>query len=182
MPDADIPTGTDPRNAETIHVFSVDLALPQARALAEDEAALSAALGGIAVDVSRAEAIDPRGLAEYGLSGYLTDGEGASADAVLPDEPRLDAATGPVLVLRPRAVRAAPDPEPPLTLLGRYPMEAARPAGAPIRAASAEGSAAGTPPSPEERTRSERRASGLVAMAALAVALLVAFIVWAIAA
>ncbi len=173
---------TDPRNAETVHVFAVDLPLDEARALAGDGARLSEALGGIEVEPDRAEAVDPRALGDFGLSGYLVEGEGVSADAILSDEPMLDAVRGPVLVLRPRAVSQTPSARPPLTHLGAYPLERARPAGEPLRAASAEGSAAGLPPEPEERARTNRRASGLVAMAALAVALLVAFVMWAIAA
>lgn len=173
---------TDPRNSETVHVFAVDLPMPEAERLAGDGQRLSEALGGIEVEPDRAEAVDTRGLAEYGLSGYLTEGEGVSADAILHDEPKLDAVKGPVLILRPRAVTERPRPQAPLSHLGSYPMESARPAGAPIRSASAEGVATGLPPDPAEGVKSNRRASGIVAMAALAVALLVVVIVWAIAA
>ncbi len=173
---------TDPRNAETVHVLAVDLPLAEAERLAADPQALSRALGGIEVDPARAEVIDAGALVGYGLSGYLTDGEGVSADAILPDEPRLDAVSGPVLLLRPRAVTAAPRPEAPLSHLGSYPLESARPAGDPIRSAAAESAAAEPSPDPAGGGGSDRRASGIAATVALAVALLVVVIVWAIAA
>ncbi len=173
---------TDPRNVETIQVFAVDLPMPEAARFAEDGARLSEALGGVAVEPGRVEALDTRALGDYGLAGYLTDGEGASADAILPEEGRLDAVRGPVLVLRPRAVSEAVSARPPLSALGAYPLERGRPAGAPIRSASAEGLATGMPPEPVEGGGSSRRASGIAALVALAVALLIALLVWAIAA
>ncbi len=174
---------TDPRNREIVHVFSVELPMPEAARLADDGARLSQALGGVEVEPDRAEAIDTRALGDIGLSGYLVDGEGVSADAILKDEPKLDAVQGPALVLRPRAIAAGEvAAQPPLVHLGSYPLERARPAGEPIRAASAEGLATGMPPDPVEGDRGRRRASGIAALVALAVALLVAFVMWAIAA
>ncbi len=148
---------TDPRNAEIVHVFAVDLPMPEAARLAGDGARLSEALGGIEVEPDRAEALDTSVLGDFGLSGYLVEGEGVSADAILADESRLDAVRGPVVVLRPRAVTAEPAARAPLSHLGSWPLERARPIGEPIRAASAEGLQTGLPPS---RWRGAARAGG----------------------
>lgn len=175
-------TETDPRNTETVHVFTVDLPPEEARALAADGALLSDALGGIEVEPDRAEIVDPEALAEIGMAAYLAEGEGVSAEALDGDRARLDALAGPVLILRPRAVSRTISVRKPLTLIGSYPLERARPAGEAIRSTSAEPLATGAPPAEDPTGRRDKRASGVVAMVALAVALFVAFIVWLVAA
>jgi hypothetical protein len=168
-------------DAETLHVFAVDLPMAEAERLAADGERLSNALGAIEVEPDRAHAIDPRALADLGLPHYLIEGEGADPEAVRADETTLAAETGPLLILRPRAVRQSPEPRAPLRHVGSYRMARATPEGAPLRAAAAaEGTATGVPtaaPSPGN----EKRQSGMVATVALLVALLVAFVMWLVA-
>ena len=132
-------------DAETIHVFAVDLPMPEAAALADDGAALSEALGGIEVEPDKVIALDTRALADLGLSSYLVEGEGAVAADVRADAGKLDAAQGPVLILHPRAVTDPPVPQSPLRHLGSYRRDRPMPEGPPIRAASAEAARMGGP-------------------------------------
>ncbi|WP_375260537.1 hypothetical protein [Palleronia sp.] len=169
---------TDP---ETIHVFAVDLSMQETVELAGDGAALSRALGGVSADPERAVALDSRSLGDLGLPNYLVEGEGITKESIEPDAGRLMAVKGPVLILRPRAVGQSFRPQEPLRHLGSYRLERGTPASVPLRAASAEGSASGVPPAAPPPASRDRRASGMVAMAALAVALLVAFVVWWVA-
>ena len=138
-------------------------------------------LGVEAVDTTRAEVFAAEALVGIGVSGYLSEGQGASADALLPDEPMLDALTGPVLLLMPGALRAdvrALDVAAPLRHVGSYPLERAAPARAALRTPSAEGLVTGAPP-PLDRKKADRKASGYVALAALVfLFVVVAMMVW----
>ncbi|EKE43724.1 hypothetical protein OCGS_2058 [Oceaniovalibus guishaninsula JLT2003] len=163
--------------SEMIHVYAI---APDTFVSTPDD--IKSTLGLDRLDESRTETVDASALVGVGLSGYLTDGHGASADAVLPDEARLDAQRGPVLILLPGAVSPgdAPVARPPLSHLGSYPLEAAKPADGRLRSASAERTDTAPPPSADPE-RTDRRNSGRVAMIALAVALLIALIVWLLA-
>ncbi|MBJ3761377.1 hypothetical protein ILP92_01245 [Maribius pontilimi] len=167
--------------ASYIQVFRVDLPPDKAAEMANDPAALEAALG-VVPDLDKLHLIDPKALADIGLSGYLAEGEGAKAEAVAVDKTRLDMVRTPVLLLLPGATR--PDDalvvRDPLVHLGDYPLEEARPADGDLLTPSAEGLIAGTPPRPV-KTVNDKRVSGMVAMVALAVAFLVAFVMYLVA-
>lgn len=175
-------TTIDATHTETIHVFAFDGTLQVAQALARDAAELGRRLGGVVITPGRAEAVDPVALAELGLSTYLVEGLGAAAGPVRADLRHLDAERRPVVILLPRAVRASLRPEPPLTHLGSYVMERPTPAEGPLSSASAEPQPAASPTPPRDPKLADRRASGVVAMAALGVALLVVVLVYLVAA
>ncbi len=166
---------------DIIQVFEVDLSPEEARALSADPRALEEALG-TAVAADRVHLVDPVVLADIGLAAYLVEGEGARAEAVSVDKTRLDKVRKPVMLLLPGALTepAALRVAPPLTHLGEYPLLEGRPAEDPIRTSSAEGLIAGTPPRADDPA-TDRRASGYVALIAVAVALVVALIVWLVA-
>ncbi|TRD22435.1 hypothetical protein [Palleronia caenipelagi] len=169
-----------PDPSEMLHVIAVDLPMAEATGLAADAGRLAAALSVAQVDPSRVDVIEAKSMGDLGLVTYVTEGEGAVRDAVRGDAERLNAERGAVMILRPRAVQAAVAPQPPLRLLGSYPVVTGKPAGEPVSAASAHGSAAASAAvDPKKR---DKRASGIVAMAALAVALFVAFVMWLVAA
>lgn len=168
---------TDP---ETIHVFAVDLPMPEAVELAGDREALSRALG-VDAEPGRAAAFDSRALGDLGLSNYLVEGEGVAAESLESDAAMLAKVKGPIIILRPRAIAEPFSPKAPLRHLGSYRLDRGTPPSMPLRAASAEGSASGVPPAAPTPGTRDRRASGTVAMAALAVALVVTFLVWWVA-
>lgn len=169
---------TDP---ETIHVFAVDLPMREAVEFADDGAALTRALGGVNAEPKRVVALDSRTLGDLGLPNYLVEGEGVTEAAIEQDAATLASVNGPIIILRPRAVGEAFRPQEPLRHLGSYRLDRGTPPGMPLRAASAESAAAGVPPAAPSPATRDRRASGAVAMAALAVALVVAFVVWWVA-
>lgn len=173
---AEIPT--DP---ETIHVFAVDLSMPETVQLADDGSALSRALGGVNAEPKRVIALDSRALGDLGLPNYLVEGEGVTKESLEGDAVKLASVKEPVIILRPRAVGQSFRPQEPLRHLGSYRLDRGTPPGLPLRAASAEGSASGVPPAAPPHGTKSRRASGVVAMAAIAVALVVTFVVWWVA-
>lgn len=176
-------TTIDATHTETIHVFAFDGTLQEAKALARDAAELGRRLGGVVITPGRAEAVDPVALAELGLSTYLVEGLGAAAGPVRADLRHLDRERRPAVILLPRAVRGSLRPEPPLEHLGSYVMERPTPAEDPLSSASAEPQpAAASPAPPRDPKLADRRASGVVAMAALGVALLVVVLVYLVAA
>lgn len=176
-------TTIDATHTETINVFAFDGTLDEAQALARDAAELGRRLGGVVVTPGRAEAVDPGVLADLGLSTYLVEGLGAAAGPVRADIRHLDGERRPVVILLPRAVQASLRPEPPLSHLGSYTMERAAPAEGPLSSAAAgRQAAAAVPREPGDAARADRRASGMVAMAALGVALLVVVVVVLVAA
>lgn len=130
---------------DTVHVFAVDLPMAEVAALADDPARLADLLG-TEIDATRVEALDTTALGDLGLSAYLVEGEGVEGGPVRGDAGRLNGRKGPVLILRTRAATKALSPKPPLQHLGSYRTERPTPAVTPLRAASAEGSAAGVPP------------------------------------
>jgi hypothetical protein len=80
-------------------------------------------LGDPDVDPTHVELFDVADLSDIGLAGYLTDGLGVPDAALANDRARLEALTGPVLILLSKAlhgreVQLTPDPR--LTLIGTY--------------------------------------------------------------
>lgn len=163
-------------HGEILHLFTFDGTVEEARTLIAEPARFTDALGGEVVP-DRVEVIEPRVLADLGLSAYLVEGHGAAAAAVSPDAMRLDRTGGPVILLLPRAAKGPLEARPPLLHLGSYPLEQATPAGAPVRSASAQGETTGPAPDPH---KANRRAQGYVALVAILVALLVVLVVWAV--
>ncbi len=146
-------------------------------------AALVAALGlPDDADTGRIDVLDPADMGDMSLPRYLETAYDIPPDAAgLAD---LAKAAGTILVVPSRAFGGQPAVLRPATgvhLLARL-TEADAPVAAiePLRSASAEGLLTGAPP--VDRSRANRKASGYAAMAALAVALLIAFVVWLVAA
>lgn len=167
---------------EMIHLFAVDAPLAAAKALCADGATLADALGVQSVDVTRAECLQAESLVGVGVDGYLTEGQGASADAVLPDEPMLETLTGPILVLGagalPRDARSL-TVKAPLRHMGSYPLEGAKPAGPSLEAETARPNPAPAATPPEVKAKADRKASGYTALGALLVlAVISAVMVW----
>ena len=86
-------------------------------------AVLSGLLGVSALDPDHVEVFDTADLAGLGLAGYLAEGGNIPAAQIDPDRARLQAQTGPVLVLFPGALTDLPATlilDPRLTLIGTY--------------------------------------------------------------
>lgn len=104
-----------------IRIFTAALS-PEA--MQRDKAGLVAELlADPHLDPAHVELFDTADLAGIGLAGYLAEGLGVSEAALAPDRARLEAVTGPVLVLHSRAlhgraVTLAPDPR--LALIASY--------------------------------------------------------------
>ena len=102
-----------------VWVFAIDL--PEADATAFAHGPLSDALGVAVVDPAQIEQIDADTFTEYGLTRYLTEGQGIAEASLAPDAAKLDALRGPLLlVLRPALGQGRLSPRPPLRLIGRY--------------------------------------------------------------
>ena len=102
-----------------VWVFAIDLPEDQAATFARGS--LAEALGVDAVDPAHTELIDADTFTEYGLSRYLTDGQGIAEDSLAPDTEKLDALRGPLLlVFRPALGQGQLSPRAPLRLIGRY--------------------------------------------------------------
>jgi len=168
--------------ATHVQVFRVDLPPEQAAQMLDDPAALETALGVVPAR-DRIQLIDPSVLAGIGLANYLAEGEGIAPETLAPDKTRLDQVRTPVLLLLPGAtpVGQPVTPVAPLTHLGDYPLVATRGAEGRIETDSARGQQAAPPPE-EPAAPNEKRQSGMVAMVALAVALLIALIMVIVAA
>ena len=120
----------DPR----IHVFSVsdgEMKLPHQTYLSQlDENAEGPPLGevvGAAIDPTYAEVFAVADVSPMGLRAYLAQAHDIPEATLAQDAARLDALSGDVLVLAPRAVEgvAALEPRPELTHIGSYaPAEA----------------------------------------------------------
>ncbi|MDO9639850.1 MAG: hypothetical protein Q7J44_15030 [Pseudotabrizicola sp.] len=102
-----------------VWVFAIDPPDDQATALARGP--LAEALGVDAVDPAHTELIDADTFTEYGLSRYLTEGQGIAEESLAADTATLDALRGPLLlVFRPALGQGQLSPRPPLRLIGRY--------------------------------------------------------------
>lgn len=134
------------RDRDGIRVFTAALAPEE---LQRDKARLvTGLLGDPDLDPAHVELFDLSDLSEVGLAGYLTEGLGVSETAVAADRARLDALTGPVLILRSRAlhgrgVTLTPDPR--LTLIATYAEEHPPVQFQPLPTAAAEGVLSATP-------------------------------------
>jgi hypothetical protein len=129
---------TDP----LIHVFAVSdggEALPRGTFLsrmggdAPEGGALSRALGA-PVDAARTELFAVGDLDGMGLRDYLAQAHEAERAALDADAARLDALSGDVLIVTPRALSARAElaPAPQITHIGSYPVPAANQAAAPL--------------------------------------------------
>ena len=106
-----------------VHLFTAKLTADEVK---RDKARLAAELlGDPDLDPAFIEIFDLADLSGVGLSGYLTDGLGVPETAV-PDPARLDALTGPVLILLSKALHGREvtlTPDPRLTLVATYAEE-----------------------------------------------------------
>lgn len=133
-----------------VHVFTAKLTADDLR---RDKARIAAELlGDPDLDPAFVELFDLADLTGVGLSGYLVEGLGVPA-ATIPDPARLDALTGPVLILlskalHGRAVTLTPDPR--LTLVGTYAEDRPPVHFEPLPSAAAQGGH--TPDLPPDRT------------------------------
>lgn len=132
-------------------------------------------LGDPELDPAFVEIFDLADLSGVGLAGYLSDGLGLPEATLTADRARLDALTGPVLILLSKALHGragnlAPDPR--LTLIGTY-VEV-RPAVhfEPLPTAAAQGTL--TPDLPPDRTPQRPSSALLLFGAALVLMALVA--------
>ncbi len=165
-----IPLGPE----RSVWVFAIDLPKDDAETFAAGP--LSVALGVDTVDPAQTEYLDADTFTEYGFSRYLLDGQGVAEDSLATDSARLDALSGPVLlVFRPGLGHGRLSPRPPLRLIGRYdevplPPLVGMPDYDPVK---------DTIPQPDKKRPSEAAMSGRVAMAVLLLLFLfVALFVW----
>lgn len=98
---------------------------PNAPEDAQEDWPMMAALGVDWLDAKFVEVFDASDLEPVGLIEYLAGANGMDRDAVMTDAQRLQALTGPVVLvhakaLPPTAAGAAFDPKPPLRFVGRY--------------------------------------------------------------
>ncbi len=187
------PNGRDPGDAgpppqgATIEVTATErgivrvFAAPQAAPDLRKPDALRRALGSDNIDVARVDVVDMADLGAMTLPHYLMQAYDIPGDA--PGMAALDGTSGTVLIVPTRALPApcVLTPAPGLRLLARLTEATAPPAALdPLRTASAAGLVAGTPP--VDRRRADRKASGYVALSALAFSLLVVLVMWLVAA
>lgn len=167
--------------SETFHVSAREFGLVRIFAVDLPRDALEGfdvarTLGVDALDPAHLELFDLSDIAEIGLSGYMTEGLGI-APAEL-DSARLDALTGPVLILRSAAFRGQAvtlRPRAPLRWIGTYAEERAAVQFEPLPAGAPESDA----PPPTRPRPSDAAMSGRVAMIALLVIFaLTALMVW----
>jgi hypothetical protein len=129
--------------------FQVDAAAQTDRA-----AILSGLLGVTQIDPDHVEVFDIADLAGLGLAGYLAEGGNIPSAQIDPDRARLQALTGPVLVLFPRALTDLPATlalDPRLTLIGTYAEDRAPIHFDPLPTAMAQGTLTAGPPAPPAR-------------------------------
>jgi hypothetical protein len=158
-------------------------ATPRAATALRDPAALRAELGIDAegVNTDNIDVVDIADLHAMALSTYLRQAHGVAENA--PGLADLDTRRGTVLIVPSRMFAGRPSVMRPATgvrLLARLTEEAAEPASlAPLHSDGAEGLIPGAPTA--DLSRQNRRASGYVAMAALAVAFGIALVMWLVA-
>ncbi|NBD28739.1 MAG: hypothetical protein GVY31_01705 [Alphaproteobacteria bacterium] len=177
-----IPAGS----IRAVWVFELDLAetdLPGFRGDAAPRgpdrlSPLEQAVGAGPLESSHVELFMADTLSEYGLAKYLTEANGMDAASVAPDAERLDALSGPVLLVFSGALGAGIDrldPEPPLRLVGRYAETMNFTLRPPLRAETAHATTAEAP----ARRPSDAAVSGRIAgLALLVLFLLVAVMIW----
>lgn len=160
---------------DRIRVFSAALSPEE---MQRDKALLVAALlGDPDLDPAYVELFDVADLSDIGLAGYLNEGLGVPGAALVSDRTRLEALTGPVLILLSKAlhgreVRLTPDPR--LTLIGTYTEDRPPVHFEPLPTSAAEGVLnPASPPLP-----SPRRPMGAFVLLGLALLLVAAAAVW----
>lgn len=144
--------------------------------LKRDKAGLAAELlGDPDLDPAFVELFDLADLSGLGLAGYLAEGLGVPEAVLAADRARLDAVTGPVLILlsraqHGRAVTLSPDPR--LTLVGTYTEDQPPVHFEPLPSAAAQGTL--TPNLPPDRTPQRPTSAFLLLGAAFVLVALVA--------
>jgi len=134
--------------------FPTDPAPTDPAAQSDRAAVLSGLLGVSALDHDHVEVFDTADLAGLGLAGYLAEGGNIPAAQIDPDRARLQAQTGPLLVLFPGALTDLPATlilDPRLTLIGTYAEDRAPIHFAPLPTATALGTLTAGPPAPPVR-------------------------------
>ncbi|WP_172300377.1 hypothetical protein [Pseudoruegeria sp. HB172150] len=121
---------------EKVRVFALDLPAAKAEAFIDDRPAngqqtrLAQALGTLHVDTDHVEVFPASDLKGIGLSGYLVEGIGISADDIAPDANMLDDEDGYVIVVHSAAFGGEETrltPERPVRHLGTYRLAQAEP-------------------------------------------------------
>lgn len=155
-----------------VRVFEAKLTQDDLR---RDKAALAATLfGDPHLDPAYLEIFDLSDLSGVGLSGYLTEGLGVPATAVR-DPARLDALTGPVVILLSKALHGREvtlDLDPRLTLVGAFAEDHPPVHFEPLPTRTAEGHL--SPVLPPDRTPQRPTSAFLLLGAALVLVALVA--------
>lgn len=176
------PLTVQPHERGVIRLFALDLAEEQVAAFANPRISstggaevwpLRSALGVDDLVASGIEVIKIENLGEIGLSGYLTEGQGVSAEALAPYREAIEALTGHAVILHPSALPSGGtiDPRPPVTHIATL-REA--PPDTPVGDLSADNG-----PAPAKPAKSAARQSGMVATVALVVmVLLVGLMIW----
>lgn len=172
------PLDVRPGEARVVRLFHLDLPPEQIRFLRDEPAALADILGVGTLDPVQADLLRLADLDDLGLSGYLTEGMGVPAAALVGDAARLDTLEGHALIVRsaafdPGGQRLAPKPG--VALIAHYGEPGPDwTATAPIRTQSAKASPNPAPrPSPRAaRARARRIGGGVFAVVMLALALL----------
>ena len=158
-----------------VHVFTARLTPDD---LQRDKAKLSAELlGDPDIDPAFVEIFDLADLSGVGFAGYLTDGLGVPEATLTADRARLDALTGPVLILLSKALHGRAGTltlDPRLTPIGTY-AEVRPPVHfEPLPTAAAQGTL--TPDLPVDRT--PQRPSAALLLFGVALILLAVVALW----
>jgi hypothetical protein len=112
-----------PGERGTVRLFAIDLPPGEARAYADDPAAVARALGAPDLDLRHIDVFPVSRIAPLGLAAFLTEGHDIPAGALDADADTLSALDGHVAVLAPGAFGAAGrklEIAPPLRLVGAW--------------------------------------------------------------
>lgn len=146
-----------------VRVIALDMSAEQVRFL-NDPGALAQVLGVDQIDTEFADIFTISDLEGVGLAGYLMEGCGVPRDQITPDLGKLDALSGPVLVLLSRAFdgqAAALAPAANLRAIGMYQVEPVDWTATPIETKSARPNS-GTHIPPRQARAQARRIGGTV--------------------
>ena len=161
-----------------VRVFDVDLPAEQVKAFNRRNGTwpLQDALGADTLDPDHVDLIAVEDLDELGLSGYLAEGLGISADDLRDMRGPLDALSGHVLIVTSRAFAGQDQtlsPRAPLHLVATFTEDRPPVSFDPLPSQAARGTTGGKP-APSDAAMSGRVAS----IALLVLFLLVALVVW----